>query len=92
MEKVIVYFDMPGMTSGQYDQIWQDLRAAGHTNPKGLIHHFGAPTASGWMVVDVWESADHFNEFGKTLMPILERHKVPPAEHLVLPLHYSYSG
>ena len=71
MEKVVVHFDMPGMTSSQYDQIWQDLRAMGHENPKGLVYHVGAATANGWMVVDVWESAGHFNEFGKTLMPIL---------------------
>ncbi len=92
MKKVIVQFDSPDMTSKQYDQVWQDLRAAGHANPKGLIHHVGAPTDKGWMVVDVWESAEHFNEFGKTLMPILTKNGVPPAEPVVLPLHYLYSG
>ncbi len=92
MKKVMVHFDIPGMTSNQYDQVWQDLRAAGHANPKGLIHHVGAPTAEGWMVTDVWESADHFNEFGKTLMPILAQNGVPPAEPVVFPLHYLYSG
>jgi len=92
MEKVMVYFDMPGMTGEQYDQIWKDLRAAGHVNPKGLLHHAAAPTANSWLVVDVWESADHFKEFGKTLMPILDRNGVPKNDPVVLPLHYMYSG
>ena len=92
MEKVVVYFDMPGMTASQYDQIWQDLRATGHESPKGLLYHVGAATTNGWMVVDVWESAGHFNEFGKTLMPILVKNGVPPVEPIVLPVHYLYSG
>ncbi len=92
MKKVMVQFNAPGMTEKQYDQVWQDLRAAGHANPKGLIHHAGAQSDKGWMVMDIWESADHFNEFGKTLMPILDKNGVPPAEPVVLPLHYLYSG
>ncbi len=92
MEKVIVQFDVPGMTSEQYDQIWEDLRAAGHANPNGLISHVGAATDRGWLVVDVWESADKFNEFGQTLMPILAKNGVQEVEPVVLPLHYMYSG
>ena len=36
MKKVMVQFDFPGMTAKQYDQVWQDLRVAGHENPQGL--------------------------------------------------------
>ena len=46
----------------------------------------------GWLVVDVWESADKFNEFGQTLMPILAKNGVQEVEPVVLPLHYMYSG
>jgi hypothetical protein len=80
MKKVLVNIDFPGMTSKKYDQVWKDLRKEGHANPKGLIHHVGVPTAKGWMVSDVWESADHFSEFGKALTPILAKNEVIPSE------------
>ena len=92
MKNIVVLFNSPGMTSKQYDDVWEDLRAAGQTNPDGLLHHIGAPTADGWMVVDVWESEEHFNKFGEILMPLLEKNQVPETEPIVMPLHYSYSS
>lgn len=91
MKKVMVQFDFPNMTSKQYDHVWQDLRAAGHENPKGLIHHVSAPNDKGWKVVDVWENADKFYEFGQTLMPILTKNGIIPTQPVVLPLHNEYS-
>lgn len=91
IKKIVVQFDFPNMTSKQYDQIWQDLREAGHENPKGLEHHIGAPTDKGWKVVDVWENADKFNEFGQTLMPILSKNGITPPQPVILPLHYEYA-
>jgi hypothetical protein len=92
LKKVMVQFDFPNMTSKQYDQVWEDLRAAGHENPKGLIHHVSAQTDKGLKVVDVWENADKFNEFGQTLMPILTKNGITPTQPIVSPLHYEYSG
>jgi hypothetical protein len=92
MKKVLVQFNFPGMKAEQYDQVWEDLEAAGQTNPKGLVHHVGAPSADGWLVVDVWESREHFNEFGKTLIPLLKKNRVPEAEPLITPLHFVYNG
>ena len=93
MGKVLVQFDCPGMTAEQYDRIWEDLEKAGHSNPKGLVHHLGAPTKDGWKVVDVWESGQHFDEFGKTLIPLMEKNGVvPPTEPTVMPLHFVYNG
>lgn len=37
----------------------------------GLISHTAAPTSNGWLVVDVWESEEAFQQFGETLIPIL---------------------
>lgn len=91
MEKIMVYFDMPGVSAEQYEQVWKDLQAAGQSRPKGLIHHAGAPTASGWLVVDVWESADHFKEFGEILMPILSKNGLSKNDPVILPLHHMYS-
>lgn len=93
MKQVMVQFDIPGMTAKQYEQIWQDLRTAGYANPKGMQYHFGASAANGWVVVEIWESADLLKEFGKILMPILTKYGFPQDEGpLVLPLHYVYSG
>jgi len=82
--------ELPGMTSKIYDEVWEDLRKAGQATPKGLIHHIGVPTENGILVNDVWESAEHFNEFGKTLMPIMEKHNVPQVKPTILPIHYQY--
>ncbi|TCC96915.1 hypothetical protein FBD94_20500 [Pedobacter hiemivivus] len=90
MEKVMVYFDMPGVSGEQYDQVWRDLRESGNPTPKGLLHHAAAPTPNSWLVVDVWESEDDFKEFGKTLMPILEKNGFPKGDPVILPLHNMY--
>ena len=92
MKKVLVQFNCSGMTAEQYDNVWEDLKKEGHSNPKGLIHHVGAPSKDGWTVVDVWESDEHFNEFGKTLAPIMEKNGIPPTEPVVMPLHFVYNG
>lgn len=92
MKKVMVQFDFPGMTAKQYDNVWQDLRAAGHENPQGLERHIGAPTDKGWKVVDIWENAEKFNECGHTLMPILAKNGITPIQQVILPLHNEYSN
>ena len=92
MKKVMVQFNIPGMTSKQYDQAWEDLRAAGHANPKGLIHHVGAPQGNNMVVVDVWESAEAFSKFGETLIPILGKLGVAKVEPVITPVQYEYAG
>ena len=91
MEKVAVIFSAPDFTSKDYDKVWDDLRAAGQEYPKGLISHVGFRTPEGrWMVVDAWESKEAFNEFAKTLLPIIQKtgRQVPPPQ--VVPAHYVY--
>ena len=89
MEKVVVLFNAPEFTANDYDMVWDELRAAGQSNPKGLISHVGfAGPEGGWMVVDVWESENAFNEFGKILMPIIQKIGVPVPPPRILPAHY----
>ena len=91
MGKVVVIVTSPDFTAKNYEQVWEDLRAAGFAHPKGLISHVGyADPEGGWKVVDVWESADAFSEFGKTLMPIIEKMGVKMNEPVILPAHYVY--
>ena len=44
------------------------------------------------MVVDIWESAEAFQEFGKTLMPIIQKPGVQVPEPLIYPAHYVLIG
>ena len=92
MKKVLVQFNIPGMTAKQFDQAWDELRKAGQEHPVGLIHHVAGPQGNNWVVVDVWESEDHFNKFGETLMPILKRIGVTQVPPVMTPVHYELSG
>jgi hypothetical protein len=73
-----VILEMPGMTQAQYEQSAE--RVTGRPGPvkspadwpvAGLISHTAAPTDNGWLVVDVWDSEEAFQQFGETIMPIL---------------------
>lgn len=52
MKNVVVLFSAPGFTAEHFDQVWDDLRAAGQSHPKGLISHVGFAKPDGsWNVV-----------------------------------------
>ncbi len=91
MKKIMVYFDFPEATLQQYDAIWNDLRAAGHANPKGLLSHAGAEKGDGgFLVVDVWESQQAFEEFSNVLVPLIQKQNLPLGQPMILPVHYYY--
>ena len=88
MQNIITHFDLPDMTTKQYDQIRADIAAAGHEQPKGRIHHVAGISPAGMQVVDIWESMDAFSAFGETLMPILVKNGVTPAVPNIMPVHH----
>jgi len=93
MKNVIVLFNSPGGTSEQYDKVWDGLKAAGESNPKGLISHVGGAKPDGsWFVCDIWESEEDFKKFSKVLMPVVATSGLPAAEPIVFPAHYVYIG
>jgi hypothetical protein len=93
MKEVLIHFIFPQGTKEQYDNVWRDLNIAGHASPKGLIYHVGSPgPEGGFMVIDVWESEEAFNEFGKVLKPILEKNEVAAAPPKVLPIYNIYEN
>lgn len=93
MNQIVVEFNIAGGTARQYDQIWEDLKAAGFEHPKGVISHVGfAKPGNNWCVVDVWESQQAFDEFGKTLIPLLEKNGFKEGKPMVYPAHYVYIG
>ena len=92
MKKVSIQMNIPGATSKQYEQVWDDLKAAGAANPKGLLHHVGIAQPHGILVYDTWESEEAFKEFGKTLMPLLAKNKMQGQEPIILPVHLEYNA
>ena len=87
----MVQIAVPGLTAAQYDKAWEDIREAGHENPKGMLHHFAGVSGTNWLIIEIWESEEDFNEFGKILMPILERNAVPQTMRTVLSLYKSFN-
>lgn len=84
---IAVYFHPEAMSSAQYDQLMEDLVAAGQGHPAGRLHHstFGAPDRL--MVYDVWDSPESFEAFGQVLMPILAGHGLDAGQPDVMPVH-----
>ena len=81
-----------GTTTKQYDQAWNDLRAAGHANPKGLLHHICAQKGNDLVVVDVWESQEAFTKYAEILGPIMVKNGMPKVEPTFLPVHNEYKN
>ena len=85
---IVVEFNISGMTADQYDRVVQELEASDAGSPEGRTFHVAAPTDTGWFVVDVWESEEHFDRFGQTLVPILMAAGVTPAQPEIRPVHH----
>jgi hypothetical protein len=92
MKKQLIQMNFTGMTEKQYDQVWDELRKAGQSNPHGLIHHVAAFQGKNFLVNDVWESTDAFERFGKVLNPIMKKLGIHETKPIITPVHYEYSG
>ena len=88
---ILVVFDAPEMTTAQYDQVINDLEAAGLGNPDGRIFHAAAAQGEGMFVSDVWESEEQFNRFGEALIPIIVATGATPAEPTIYRIHNTLS-
>ncbi|MFD8752896.1 hypothetical protein ACFV0O_18245 [Kitasatospora sp. NPDC059577] len=91
---IVAVFELSGMTEAQYDKSVE--KVAGRPGPvrspedwpvPGLVSHTAAPTADGWLVVDVWESEEAFREFGEVIVPILNELGVQNPQPRIYPVH-----
>ena len=82
-----VYFHPAAMTTSQYDEATKRLEAAGQGAPPGRLHHSCFGPEDQLMVYDVWDSQESFEEFGRTLMPILGQIGIDVGEPQVMPIH-----
>lgn len=87
MEKIVAQFNVVGFTPEQYNQVIKDLEAAGKENYAGRLCHIAAQQPDGLLVTDVWESEEALNMFSETLVPILQKNGVTPAQPILFPLH-----
>jgi hypothetical protein len=69
---LIVHFSPVGMDRAKYDEVIRRLVQAGAGAPPGRLHHCCYDPGNGELrVVDLFDSEKSFEEFGKTLVPIL---------------------
>jgi len=87
MRKVVAEFNVVGFTAEQYNNVLKDLDAAGKEVSSGRINHVAAENPDGLLIIDVWESEEALNKFSETLIPVMEKNGVKPAQPKVLPLH-----
>ena len=74
---VVVVFQGPGFTQENYEESVRRLTGGDRLESpadwpvEGLLAHAAGQGGDGFRVVDVWESAEAFRQFGETLVPIL---------------------
>jgi hypothetical protein len=75
---IVAVFEAPGFTQEAYEETVRRLTEGGRlASPsdwpvEGLLAPAAGQGPNGFRVVDVWESADAFQRFGETLLPMLE--------------------
>lgn len=96
---IVAVFDVPGMTQAHYEKSVEMLagrpgpaRTAADWPVPGLLSHTAAPTADGWLVVDVWDSEEAFRRFGEIIRPILRELGVPDVEPKTYPAFTVVTG
>ncbi len=86
MKKIVALFNVVGYTAEQYSQVIKDLGASGKLKDPAYINRVVAKQPDGLLIIDVWESEEALNEFAETLVPILIKNGVKPAQPTILPL------
>jgi len=86
MSKVLAIVHLKGATTKQYDNLVKDLTVAGQLKLKARPHHFASVKEGEVLVVDIWESAEAFGEFGKIMVPLAKKNGID-AEAELFPLH-----
>jgi hypothetical protein len=73
-----VLFDLPGFTRQDYEALLEDLDLEGNP-PEGGILHVAAPNPTGgWLILDLWESEEGFEQFAQErLLPAVKRLGLP---------------
>lgn len=68
---IVVQFEVSGMSRDKYDEALRRLDAAGAGAPPGRLYHVSYGERDNLQVIDVYDSPESLEAFGRTLVPIL---------------------
>ena len=68
---IVFKFKHVGFTESKYHEAIKKLQEAGEGNPKGRSYHVCYGDKNEVDILDIWDSMEDFEAFGKTLIPIL---------------------
>jgi len=69
---IVVKFKVSGMSAEKYDAVISRLETAGAGAPPGRLYHVSYGPHDNLQVIDVFDSPQSLESFGKTLVPILQ--------------------
>ena len=83
----IIHFKHGGFTADKYAETIKKLAAAGAGSPKGRNYHVCYGDPNNLEVTDVWNSMEEFQDFGQTLMPILQSLSLELGQPVISEVH-----
>ena len=69
---IIAKFAVSGMSAQKYDSVLRQLEASGASAPPGRLHHVSYGSPDSLQVIDIFDSHQSMENFGKTLLPVLQ--------------------
>jgi hypothetical protein len=69
---IVVKFAVEGMSADKYDTALRRLEGAGVAAPAGRLHHVTYGSRDNLQVIDVFDSPQSLEAFGRILQPILQ--------------------
>ena len=87
---IVVQFRVENMSAAKYDAVMQSA-AANTAAPKGRLYHICYGEPGNLQVIDVFDSPESLEAFGRTLMPLLETSGIR-AQPVVSPIHNIVKG
>jgi hypothetical protein len=86
-----VLIEIPGGDAAMYDRADELGRERLPDHPDGLIHHFAGEVDGGFVIFDVWESAEQFQRYASEVIgPVMQElggGQAPPVQPRVFELH-----
>lgn len=87
---IVVHFEVSGMSRDKYDEVHRRLDAAGAGAPPGRLYHLSYGEPDNLQVIDVYDSPESLEAFGRILVPILTEAgiaavpRVQPANRIIV--------
>ena len=89
---IVMRFTPQALTAAKYDEVIRRLEAAGAGAPAGRLYHVCFGNKEELRVSEIWDSMENFEEFGKTLMPIMQDIGVDPGQPEIVEVHNIIKG